>query len=78
MGRLLNALAMGGIAAIAYRAGKRRSAAPAPQCDLLAARSRRVRDAGPEAQEGIAAEDWDLVDEQSDESFPASDPPANY
>lgn len=35
-----------------------------------------VRDAGP--QEGIAEADWDLVDEQSDESFPASDPPGNY
>ena len=35
-----------------------------------------VRDAGP--QEGIAQADWDLVDEQSDESFPASDPPGNY
>jgi len=37
-----------------------------------------VRDAGPDEQEGIAQADWDLVDEQSDESFPASDPPANY
>ena len=35
-----------------------------------------VRDAGP--QEGITQADWDLVDEQSDESFPASDPPGNY
>jgi hypothetical protein len=37
-----------------------------------------VRDAGPEEQEGLTAADWDLVDEQSDESFPASDPPGNY
>ncbi|QUT06518.1 hypothetical protein KFK14_03375 [Sphingobium phenoxybenzoativorans] len=37
-----------------------------------------IRDAGPEYQEGIDPKDWDLVDEQSDESFPASDPPGNY
>lgn len=37
-----------------------------------------VRDAGPEEQHGIEAKDWDLVDEQADESFPASDPPGNF
>lgn len=37
-----------------------------------------VRNAGPESQKGIRNEDWDVVDEQVDGSFPASDPPANY
>jgi hypothetical protein len=33
-----------------------------------------VRDAGPEAMEN-PPNSWDDVDEASDESFPASDPP---
>lgn len=37
-----------------------------------------VRNAGPEDQHGIDNQNWDTVDQQVDESFPASDPPANY
>lgn len=36
-----------------------------------------VRPAGPEEMED-KPKDWDIVDEESDESFPASDPPSNY
>ncbi len=35
-----------------------------------------VRDAGPEAMKDKPVRKWDKVDEASDESFPASDPPA--
>lgn len=40
----------------------------------------QVRDAGPSATAtGKQKKDtWDEVDEELDESFPASDPPANY
>ncbi len=37
----------------------------------------KVRDAGPEAMRNPPKK-WTDVDEASDESFPASDPPAKY
>ena len=38
----------------------------------------QVRNAGPEAMRDTPKRPWTKVDEQSDQSFPASDPPANY
>ena len=35
-----------------------------------------IRDAGPDAMKDKPVRKWDKVDEASDESFPASDPPA--
>lgn len=36
-----------------------------------------IRDAGPDAMKN-PPKSWGAVDEASDESFPASDPPAKY
>jgi uncharacterized membrane protein YebE (DUF533 family) len=38
----------------------------------------KVRDAGPAAMATKPQREWSIADEQSDQSFPASDPPANY
>jgi len=35
-----------------------------------------VRDAGPEAMKDKPVRKWDEIDQASDESFPASDPPS--
>ena len=38
----------------------------------------QVRDAGPEHMRDGDAQECDLTDEASDQSFPASDPPSTY
>ena len=38
----------------------------------------QVRNAGPEAMADTPRREWTKTDEELDESFPASDPPANY
>lgn len=38
----------------------------------------QIRDAGPESMRDKPSRNWTKTDEESDESFPASDPPANY
>lgn len=37
-----------------------------------------VRDSGPDAMRDPTQREWSGVDEASDQSFPASDPPATY
>ena len=54
--------------AAAYKGGKK----PGPRESDV-----QIRPAGADAQRNKPRK-WDKVDEESDESFPASDPPANY
>ena len=48
-----------------------------PSDDAPTTKPKKVRDAGPDAMKNPPKK-WNDVDQQSDESFPASDPPANY
>lgn len=43
-----------------------------------AGNTHQVRSAGPDAMRDGTKRDWDKADQASDESFPASDPPATY
>ena len=68
---------LGGLGTMLWRALQRHPAEQAIDDRAPVGSSGIVRDAGPEEQH-VDAADWDLVDEQMDESFPASDPPGNY
>lgn len=47
------------------------------EAEVQAAHACEVRPAGRNAMK-YPPQTWSIVDEQSDESFPASDPPGNY
>ena len=72
---LLKLLTLGGLGYAGYRYLEKNRSKPAfakNQGDAS------VRDAGPEAMRDRPDGSWTKTDEASDESFPASDPPATY
>lgn len=68
-----------GMPALSAAKGARRAAAleAAERTRVARRREGPVRAAGPGAME-FPPDRWDMVDEQADQSFPASDPPGNY
>ncbi len=56
---------------------KKPSSSRKPKADKGGGVPTPVRPAGPESMRDPPRK-WDDTDEASDESFPASDPPANY
>jgi len=74
--KIIKLLALGTIGyAVAKRFGGGRNEGAATRADTGPT---PVRDAGPENMQDQSADDWSRVDEASDQSFPASDPPATY
>lgn len=74
--------AAGLLASAAYLVRRQQPRRASDDCNPGAAARRegegRVRTAGPEGMRSKVRREWTRVDEASDESFPASDPPATY
>ncbi len=77
MKSLLKLAFLTGVGAVAWKSWQDRKNGAGADDRGPAGSSGIVRDAGPENQ-SIDKSQWDMVDEQADESFPASDPPGNY
>ncbi len=79
---LLQIAALGAVGYVAYRYIKRERAHHEGHAAFASGESdganfAKVRNAGPEGMRSDP-KGWDKTDEASDESFPASDPPATY
>lgn len=79
VGRMVKRIALGVlVGVIARRVGQAMGGRPGPRRLAAGAeQDKPVRDAGPKEMRDPPRK-WDRVDEEIDESFPASDPPANY
>lgn len=78
---LLKLAALGALGYVAYRYyqhEKEQSPAAFAPDQGASHNFAKVRDAGPEAMADKPRREWEMADQQSDESFPASDAPGNY
>lgn len=77
---LLKLAALGALGYVGYKAWEKRSGKHAAFASGQGSEGNfaQVRDSGPHAMGDTPRRAWDKTDEESDESFPASDPPANY
>jgi len=78
---LLKLAALGALGYVAYKYfEEQKSTSPAAFANNQTTGDNfaKVRDAGPAAMADQPKRDWSKIDEESDQSFPASDPPANY
>jgi hypothetical protein len=79
---LLQIAALGAVGYVAYRVVNRNPShsghAAFATGESDGANFAKVRSAGPEGMRSQGDGKWDKTDEASDESFPASDPPATY
>ena len=73
---MLKMLALGALGYAGYRYYQKNN----PQSPVAFAGNQdgTIRDAGPDAMRSKPTQSWSKTDEESDQSFPASDPPANY
>lgn len=75
---LLKLAALGALGFVGYRMYEKNKGHAAFADGQPQGSHQDVRNAGPEAMADPPRREWTKADEEADQSFPASDPPANY